>query len=108
MQDRDDFPSVADLQDDRRVVRVLMVPGDPTSPRERLLPPKDGLMELEDISRQGLPEGFPFLPPDIIPATLHPRILSGSGGLHRRDCQGGATAISDTPTHVFLREGHDL
>ena len=52
MEDRDDPAPLADLENNGRVVRILVMPRNPTTFRDPAFALKHGIAELEDVAGQ--------------------------------------------------------
>src|SRR5262249_22728728 len=94
MEDLGDPAPLADLGNDGRVVRILVMPRDRTPFRDPAFALEHGVAELKDVAGQRLPERRYRPPPDVIPARVE-RVTLGAGvsqGLYR---ETEALAVGD-------------
>ena len=100
MEDRDDPSPLADLENNGRVVRILVMPRNPTPFRDPTFALEHGVAELEDIARQCLLERRNRPPPDVISARVE-RITLRAGVSQGLDRQAYALTVGDLLADSF-------
>src|SRR4029077_15778263 len=94
MEDRDDPAPLADLENNGRVVRILVMPRNPTPFRDPAFALEHGIAELEDVAGQRLLERRHRPPPGEISARVE-RVTLRAGVSQGLDRQADALSVGD-------------